>query len=184
MKRNAPLKTLISATRLQRRIAQLAREIRKDFRGQPLHLVTVLKGSVFFLTDLMRRIPGEVSLDFIAVFSYGDNTHSSGEVKLIKDLDLSIEGKNVILVEDILDTGMTVQYLLRVLKQRSPKSLKVAVLLDKKERRTAPVMPDYVGFTIPDRFVVGYGLDFAQRYRNLPYIAELPSADLPREAHP
>jgi hypoxanthine phosphoribosyltransferase len=181
MKQKPPMKTLISATRLQRRIAQLARQIRKDFRGQPLHLVTVLKGSVFFLTDLMRCIPGEVSVDFIAVSSYGDYTHSSGEVKLTKDLDLSIEGKNVILVEDILDTGMTVQYLLRILDQRKPKSLKVAVLLDKKERRIATVKPDYVGFTIPDKFVVGYGLDLAQRYRNLPYIAELPSFEAPRQ---
>jgi hypoxanthine phosphoribosyltransferase len=166
---------LISRAQIQQRITKMAREIRKDFSGKPLHLVAVLKGSVFFLTDLMRQIPGEVSLDFIAVSSYGNDRHSSGEVKLTKDLDSSIEGKNVILIEDVLDTGATVHYLLRVLKQRRPKCLRVAVLLNKPEHRTAPVQPDYVGFTIPNRFVVGYGLDLGERHRNLSYVGVLKS---------
>lgn len=161
------MRTLISHARIQKRITEMAREIRKDFPGEPLHLVGVLKGSVFFLTDLARQIPGEVSIDFIAVSSYGQQTHSSGEVKLTRDLDSSIEGKTVIVVEDILDTGMTMNYLLRVFEQRKPKRLRVAVLLDKPERRITTVRADYVGFTIPNEFVVGYGLDYAERYRNL-----------------
>ena len=161
------VRILISRTRIQRRITEMAREIRNDFPGEPLHLVGVLKGAVFFLTDLGKQIPGDVSFDFIAVSSYGDGTHSSGEVRLTRDLDSSIEGKTVIVVEDILDTGMTLQYLLRVFEQRKPKLLRVAVLLDKPERRIAAVHADYVGFTIPNEFVVGYGLDYAERYRNL-----------------
>src|SRR6266446_7398131 len=161
------VRVLITGGRIQRRIQALAREIRKDFPGEPLHLVSVLKGGVFFLTDLARNIPGEVSFDFIAVSSYGQKTHSSGQVRLTRDLDSSIEGKTVIVVEDILDTGMTLQYLLRVFEQRKPRRLRVAVLLDKPERRLAKVRADYVGFTIPNEFVVGYGLDYAERYRNL-----------------
>jgi hypoxanthine phosphoribosyltransferase len=161
------VRILISRTRIQRRITEMAREIRNDFPGEPLHLVGVLKGAVFFLTDLGKQIPGDVSFDFIAVSSYGDGTHSSGEVRLTRDLDSSIEGKTIIVVEDILDTGMTLQYLLRVFEQRKPKLLRVAVLLDKPERRIAAVHADYVGFTIPNEFVVGYGLDYAERYRNL-----------------
>jgi hypoxanthine phosphoribosyltransferase len=161
------VRTLISRARIQKRITEMAREIRHDFPNEPLHLVGVLKGSVFFLTDLARQIRGDLSMDFIAVSSYGNQTHSSGEVKLTRDLDSSIEGKTVIVVEDILDTGMTLQYLLRVFEQRKPKRLRVAVLLDKPERRIANVRADYVGFTIPNEFVVGYGLDYAERYRNL-----------------
>jgi len=161
------VRTLISSAQIQRRIAELAKEIRRDFPNEPLHLVGVLKGSVFFLTDLARQIGGEISIDFIAVSSYGRDTRSSGEVKLTRDLDSSIEGKTVIVVEDILDTGMTLQYLLRVFDQRKPRRLRVAVLLDKPERRLAKVRADYVGFTIPNEFVVGYGLDYAERYRNL-----------------
>jgi hypoxanthine phosphoribosyltransferase len=161
------VRILISRARIRRRIQEIARQIRKDFAGQPLHLVGVLKGAVFFLADLAREIPGEVSFDFIAVSSYGKNTHSSGQVRLTRDLDSSIEGKNVIVVEDILDTGMTLQYLLRVFQQRKPKDLRVAVLLDKPSRRITPVRADYVGFSIPNAFVVGYGLDYAERYRNL-----------------
>jgi hypoxanthine phosphoribosyltransferase len=161
------VRTLISSAQIQRRIAELAKEIRRDFPNEPLHLVGVLKGSVFFLTDLARQIGGEISIDFIAVSSYGSDTRSSGEVKLTRDLDSSIEGKTVIVVEDILDTGMTLQYLLRVFDQRKPRRLRVAVLLDKPERRLAKVRADYVGFTIPNEFVVGYGLDYAERYRNL-----------------
>jgi len=161
------VRTLIPRAQIQRRIAEMALEIRRDFPLEPLHLVGVLKGSIFFLTDLAREINGDVSLDFIAVSSYGNRTHTSGEVKLTRDLDSSIEGKTVIVVEDILDTGMTLQYLLRVFEQRKPRRLRVAVLLDKPERRLAKVRADYVGFTIPNEFVVGYGLDYAERYRNL-----------------
>lgn len=161
------VRTLISRAQIQRRIAEMAKEIRRDFPVEPLHLVGVLKGSVFFLTDLARQLSGEVSIDFIAVSSYGNDTHSSGEVKLTRDLDSSIEGKTVLVVEDILDTGMTLQYLLRVFDQRKPRRLRVAVLLDKPERRLAKVRADYVGFSIPNEFVVGYGLDYAERYRNL-----------------
>jgi len=167
------VKVLITGGRIQRRIQALAVEIRKDFPGEPLHLVSVLKGGVFFLTDLARNIPGEVSFDFIAVSSYGEKTHSSGQMRLTRDLDSSIEGKTVIVVEDILDTGMTLQYLLRLFQQRKPKHLRVAVLLDKPERRIAAVHADYVGFSIPNEFVVGYGLDYAERYRNLPYVGVL-----------
>ncbi len=155
------VRVLITGGRIQRRIQALAREIRKDFPGEPLHLVSVLKGGVFFLTDLARNIPGEVSFDFIAVSSYGEKTHSSGQVRLTRDLDSSIEG------------GMTLQYLLRLFQQRKPKHLRVAVLLDKPERRIAAVHADYIGFSIPNEFVVGYGLDYAERYRNLPYVGVL-----------
>ncbi len=144
------VRVLITGGRIQRRIHTLAKEIRRDFPGEPLHLVSVLKGGVFFLTDLARNIPGEVSFDFIAVSSYGQKTHSSGQVRLTRDLDSSIEGKTVIVVEDILDTGMTLHYL-----------------------RIAAVRADYVGFSIPNEFVVGYGLDYAERYRNLPYVGVL-----------
>ena len=167
------VRVLITGGRIQRRIQALAHEIRKDYPGEPLHLVSVLKGGVFFLTDLARNIPGEVSFDFIAVSSYGEKTHSSGQVRLTRDLDSSIEGKTVIVVEDILDTGMTLQYLLRLFQQRKPKHLRVAVLLDKPERRIAAVHADYIGFSIPNEFVVGYGLDYAERYRNLPYVGVL-----------
>jgi hypoxanthine phosphoribosyltransferase len=171
--RSENVKILISGRRIQKRIQALARQIRKDFPGEPLHLVSVLKGGVFFLTDLARSISGEVSFDFIAVSSYGQDTRSSGQVRLTRDLDSSIEGKTVIVVEDILDTGMTLQYLLRLFQQRKPKHLRVAVLLDKPERRITAVHADYVGFTIPNEFVVGYGLDYSERYRNLSFVGVL-----------
>ena len=171
--RGESVKILIPGSRIQRRIQALARQIRGDFPDEPLHLVSVLKGGVFFLTDLARSISGEVSFDFIAVSSYGQDTRSSGQVRLTRDLDSSIEGKVVIVVEDILDTGMTLQYLLRLFEQRKPKHLRVAVLLDKPDRRIAPVRADYVGFSIPNEFVVGYGLDYSERYRNLPYVGVL-----------
>ncbi len=167
------VRVLITRGRIQRRIQALAKEIRRDFPHEPLHLVSVLKGGVFFLTDLARNLAGQVSFDFIAVASYGQDTHSSGQVRLTRDLDSSIEGRTVIVVEDILDTGMTLQYLLRLFQQRKPKHLRVAVLLDKPERRIAAVRADYVGFTIPNEFAVGYGLDYAERYRNLPYVGIL-----------
>jgi hypoxanthine phosphoribosyltransferase len=161
------VKIFITRDRIHRRILEIAKQVRLDFPDEPLLLVGVLKGAVFFLSDLARGIPGEVSLDFIAVSSYGKDTKTSGQVRLTKDLDASIEGRTVIVVEDILDTGMTLQYLLRILEQRKPKRLRVAVLLDKPERRIAAVRADYVGFSIPNEFVVGFGLDYAERYRNL-----------------
>jgi len=167
------VRPLLTGSAIQKKIRELGQQIRADFPQEPLLLVGVLKGAVLFLADLARQIPGEVTFDFIAVSSYGKDTKSSGQVKLNKDLDSSIEGKVVIVVEDILDTGLTLQYLLRVLQQRKPKSLKVAVLLDKKERRIADVRADYTGFVIPDEFVVGYGLDYAERYRNLPDVGIL-----------
>jgi hypoxanthine phosphoribosyltransferase len=167
------VRVLITGGRIHRRIQALAAEIRRDFPVEQLHLVSVLKGGVFFLTDLARSISGEVSFDFIAVSSYGQNTRSSGQVRLTRDLDSSIEGRTVIVVEDILDTGMTLQYLLRLFQQRKPKHLRVAVLLDKPERRIAAVRADYVGFSIPNKFVVGYGLDYSERYRNLRYVGVL-----------
>ncbi len=171
--RKERVRVLITGGRIQRRIQELAKEIRRDFPNEPLHLVSVLKGGVFFLTDLARSIAGEVSFDFIAVSSYGQNAQTSGQVRLTRDLDSSIEGRTVIVVEDILDTGMTLQYLLRLFQQRKPKHLRVAVLLDKPARRIAAVQADYVGFKIPNAFVVGYGLDYAERYRNLPYVGTL-----------
>jgi hypoxanthine phosphoribosyltransferase len=173
------IRPLITHAAIQKKIRELGKQIRRDFPGEPLLLVGVLKGAVMFLADLARQIPGEVTFDFIAVSSYGKDSRSSGQVKLNKDLDSSIEGKCVIVVEDILDTGLTLQYLLRVLQQRRPKSLRVAVLLDKKDRRLAEVHADYVGFSIPNEFVVGYGLDYAERYRNLPNVGilSLPGAN-------
>jgi len=173
------VRPLLTRGRIQKRIRELGRQIRKDFLGEPILLIGVLKGAVPFLADLARQIPGEVTFDFIAVSSYGKDTKSSGQVKLNKDLDSSIEGKTVLVVEDILDTGLTLQYLLRILQQRKPKHLRIAVLLDKVERRIANVHGDYVGFVIPNEFVVGFGLDFAERYRNLPHVGilELPTPE-------
>jgi hypoxanthine phosphoribosyltransferase len=163
----AHLRVLIRRSAIQRRVREIAREITRDFRGEPVHLIGVLKGACIFLSDLVRHIDLEVSVDFMSVASYGKDTSSSGEVKLIKDLDRSIEGMNVILVEDILDTGLTLNYLRRILMQRKPKVLRIATLLDKPERRLREIKADYVGFEIPNEFVVGYGLDYAERYRNL-----------------
>ena len=174
------VRPLITQAAIQTKIREMGKQIRKDFPGEPLLLVGVLKGAVMFLADLARQIPGEVTFDFIAVSSYGKDSRSSGQVKLNKDLDSSIEGKCVIVVEDILDTGLTLQYLLRVLQQRRPKSLRVAVLLDKKERRLAEVHADYVGLSIPNEFVVGFGLDYAERYRNLPSVGILSLPTVPR----
>jgi hypoxanthine phosphoribosyltransferase len=161
------LKVLIRRAAIQKRVREVARQITTDFQGQRVHLVGVLKGACIFLSDLVREINLETSIDFIAVSSYGKNKESSGQVRLLKDLDSSIEGLNVIVVEDILDTGITLTYLLRVLEQRKPKSLRIAALLDKPSRRIKEVRADYIGFKIPNDFVVGYGLDYAERYRNL-----------------
>src|SRR5580692_132835 len=163
----ANLKILIRSAAIGKRVREVAGEITKDFKGERIHLIGVLKGACIFLSDLVREINLNTSIDFIAVSSYGKNKESSGQVRLIKDLDSSIEGLNVIVVEDILDTGITLTYLLRVLEQRKPKSLRIAALLDKPSRRIKDVKADYVGFKIPNDFVVGYGLDYAERYRNL-----------------
>jgi len=165
--KNEKLKVLIRRAAIQKRVRQVAHQITRDFKGERVHLVGVLKGACIFLSDLVREISLETSIDFIAVSSYGKGKQSSGQVRVLKDLDSSIEGLNVVVVEDILDTGLTLSYLLRVLQQRKPKTLRVAALLDKPSRRIKNVKGDYIGFTIPDEFVVGYGLDYAERYRNL-----------------
>ncbi len=165
--KKARLKPLIRRAAIEKRVRDVARQISRDFRGQRVHLIGVLKGACIFLADLIREIDAETSIDFIAVSSYGRRRESSGQVRLLKDLDSSIAGLNVILVEDILDTGLTLSYLLRVLRQRKPKTLRVAALLDKPARRVKNVRTHYVGFQIPNEFVVGYGLDYGERYRNL-----------------
>ena len=157
---------------LKSRITALAAEIRQDVPNEPVHLIGVLKGAVMFLADLIRAMDGEVTIDFIALSSYAGTT-SSGEVRLIKDLDYGLEGRHVIIVEDIVDTGLTLHYLQEILRARNPKSLRTACLLSKPSRRKIEVQVDYIGFTIEDRFVVGYGLDYSEQYRNLPYIGIL-----------
>lgn len=155
---------------LDKRIREMAAQISKDFDGEPITLICILKGSVFFTCDLAKRISNPVELDFMKVSSYGSGTSSSGRVKIEQDLDENIEGKNVLVVEDIIDSGRTLSYLLDILGRRNPKSLKLCTLLDKPDRRVVEVNVDYVGFEIPDEFVVGYGLDYNQKYRDLPYI--------------
>jgi len=161
------LTVLISRGRIARRVRELGRQITREFRGEPLLLVGVLKGACIFLADLSREIGLDATFDFLAAGSYGNSADTSGQVRLLKDLDTSVEGRNVILVEDILDTGVTLNYLARLLRERNPKTLRVATLLDKADRRVQPFEADYVGFRIPNRFVVGYGLDYAEKYRNL-----------------
>jgi hypoxanthine phosphoribosyltransferase len=164
---------LVTAEDLQRRVIELGEEISRDYAGRSLLLVGVLKGAVFFLSDLMRFIDIPVEVDFMAVASYGSATDSSGVVRILKDLDASIEGRDVLIVEDIVDSGLTLQYLLRNLGSRNPRTLEVCALLTKPERRKVDLPTRYVGFEIPDRFVVGYGLDYAERHRNLPFVAAL-----------
>jgi hypoxanthine phosphoribosyltransferase len=159
---------VLDSETIEKRVRELGEQITQDYQGKTPHLVGILKGATIFHADLVRTIDLGVSFDFIAVGSYGSSTESSGEVRLLKDLDESVEGKDVILVEDILDTGLTLHYLLQNLESRNPKSLKVAVLLNKPSRRVREVPVHYAGFEIPDHFVVGYGLDYSQRYRNLP----------------
>lgn len=167
------MRTLIEEGRIKERIKQLAAQISSDFDGHEVLLVGVLKGAVVFMADLVRELKCPCTIDFMAVSSYGMSTHSSGVVRIIKDLDHSIEGKHVILVEDIVDTGLTLDYLCGVLRSRKPATLKVCVLLDKPSRRKIPVKVDYTGFQIPDEFVIGYGLDYQELYRQLPYVAVL-----------
>ena len=165
--------TLVTAEALQRRVRELAAEVSRDYAGKDLVLIGVLKGAVFFLADLMRALEVPCEVDFMAVASYGSATKSSGVVRILKDLDAVIEGRDVLIVEDIVDSGLTLQYLLRNLAGRNPSSLAVCALLVKPERQKVPLDARYVGFEIPNRFVVGYGLDHAERYRNLPYVAAL-----------
>jgi hypoxanthine phosphoribosyltransferase len=164
---------LVTAEDLQRRVVELGEEISRDYGGKSLLLIGVLKGAVFFLSDLMRYIDIPVEVDFMAVASYGSATDSSGVVRILKDLDAAIEDRDVLIVEDIVDSGLTLQYLLRNLGSRNPRSLEVCALLTKPERRKVDLPTRYVGFEIPDRFVVGYGLDYAERHRNLPFVAAL-----------
>ena len=164
------IRVLISEEEVDAKIAEIGKQISEDYAGESVHLLCILNGSVFFTCELAKRITVPVSLDFMSVSSYGDGTKSSGIVKIAKDLDETIEGKNVIVIEDIIDSGRTLHYLLDVLQKRNPKSMKLCTLLDKPDRRVVDVEVDYTGFAIPDEFVVGYGLDYAQKYRNLPYI--------------
>jgi hypoxanthine phosphoribosyltransferase len=164
---------LVQPDALAHRVKQLGAEISSDYEGRDLFLVGVLKGAVFFLADLMRHLEVPCELDFMAVASYGSSTDTSGVVRILKDLDASIEGRDVLIVEDIVDSGLTLSYLLRTMRARDPASLEVCALLTKPERRKSNVEIRYVGFEIPNRFVIGYGLDYAQRYRQLPYVAVL-----------
>jgi hypoxanthine phosphoribosyltransferase len=173
---------LIDAETLQRRIAELGAEISADYVGRDLLLVGVLKGAVFFLSDLMRRLTVPCEIDFMAISSYGASTDSSGIVRILKDLDINIEGRHVLVVEDIIDSGLTLSYLMRNLEAREPASLEVCALLTKPERREIDVPVRYTGFEIPNHFVIGYGLDFAERYRNLPYVAVLDASLVPEGA--
>jgi len=161
------LRVLLSAHQIETRIAELGAQIDQDYAGEPVYLVAILKGACFFLADLARAMKTPARMEFVGISSYGKGKTTSGEVRLTKDLDVSVEGQNVIVVEDIVDSGITLTYLLQVFQQRRPKSLRIATLLDKPERRQRPVHVDYVGFRIPDEFVVGYGLDYAEDYRNL-----------------
>lgn len=155
---------------VNQRIAEVAARISRDYEGKEVHLISILKGSVFFACELAKRITVPVTMDFMSVSSYGNDTKSSGVVKIVKDLDEPLDGKDVLIVEDIIDSGRTLSYLIEILKKRNPASLRLCTLLDKPERRVKPVDVDYTCFNIPDEFVVGYGLDYAQRYRNLPFI--------------
>jgi hypoxanthine phosphoribosyltransferase len=161
------MKVLLSHEAIQARIAELGREIMRDYEGREPHMVGVLKGACAFITDLAQAVEMPLTLDYIAVSSYGAATKSSGEVKLVKDLDQSLEGRDLLVVEDIVDTGLTLNYLVNLLRARGPRSLKVAALLSKPSRRLVEVKVDYIGFSIEDHFVVGYGLDYNERYRNL-----------------
>lgn len=174
------LEPLFSASQIADRVSEMGQQISRDYAGHPLLLVGVLKGAAIFLSDLARAITLDCTFDFVAVSSYGKGRHSSGAARLIKDLDHSIEHRHVILVEDILDTGLTLSYLRNLFLQQKPASLKIATLLDKPARRMQKIDADYVGFTIPNHFVVGYGMDYAERYRNLTSIQRMPP-DAPEE---
>ncbi len=167
------INVMISEEDVNKRICEMGAQISKDYAGKELHLICVLRGGSFFMCELAKRITVPVSLDFMSVSSYGSDTKSSGVVKIVKDLDDSIQGKDVLVVEDIIDSGRTLSYLMEMFKDRGPASLHLCTLLDKPDRRVIEVNVDYTGFEIPDKFVVGYGLDYDQKYRNLPYIGEV-----------
>jgi hypoxanthine phosphoribosyltransferase len=173
---------LIDEDSLRRRVAELGEEVSADYAGRDLVLVGVLKGAVFFMADLMRQLTVPCEIDFMAISSYGASTDSSGVVRILKDLDINIEGRHVLVVEDIIDSGLTLSYLIRNLEAREPATLEVCALMTKPDRREIEVPVRYVGFEIPNRFVIGYGLDFAERYRNLPYVGVLDPALLPEGA--
>lgn len=164
------VKIFLPEHEVDQRIAEVAKQISDDYAGKEVHLICILKGSVFFMCELAKRITVPVTMDFMSVSSYGNDTKSSGVVRIVKDLDEPLEGKDVLVVEDIIDSGRTLSYLLEILSKRHPKSLRLCTLLDKPDRRVTPVEVDYTCFNIPDEFVVGYGLDYAQKYRNLPFI--------------
>jgi hypoxanthine phosphoribosyltransferase len=174
---SAPIETierqLLSAEKLAERVAQLARQLDRDYADRRPLLVVVLKGSAIFAADLMRQMTVDLEVDFIGTSSYGDATESSGTVRIVKDIETSLQGRDVLLVEDIVDTGLTLDYLLRTLSLREPASLKICALLDKPSRRKVQIPVDYIGFSIDDHFVIGYGLDYASRYRHLPYVGVL-----------
>jgi hypoxanthine phosphoribosyltransferase len=167
------LRVLISSEKIQERIRELGEQISKDYPEGTLHMICILKGAVFFLTDLSRAMKRDVHVDFMGISTYGKGKTSSGEVRVTKDLDISLEGADVLIVEDIVDSGVTLNYLMHLLDQRKPRSIRIAALLDKPERRLRPIHANYVGFQIPDQFVVGYGLDYAEKYRNLDDICVL-----------
>lgn len=164
------IRVLLTEEEVDRKVKELGEQISRDYAGKSVHLICVLKGGIFFTCELAKRITVPVSLDFMSVSSYGAGTKSSGVVKIVKDLDEPLEGKDVLIVEDIVDSGRTLSYLIQILKKRKPASIRLCTLLDKPDRRVTDVKVDYMGFAIPDEFVVGYGLDYAQKYRNLPYI--------------
>ncbi len=167
------LEIMLTEEEVEKRVIEMGRQISEDYAGRQIHMIGVLKGAVFFMCELAKHISVPVTLDFMSVGSYGDGTKSSGVVKINKDLDQSLEGKDVLVVEDIIDSGRTLSYLLEILAKRQPHSMKLCTLLDKPDRREKEVHVDYTGFVIPDKYIVGYGLDYAQKYRNLPYIAEV-----------
>ena len=170
------IRVLISGGQVEERIKEMAEQMNQDYAGRALHLICVLKGSIFVTTELAKHLTVPVTLDFMSVSSYGDGTESTGRVKIVKDLDENIEGKDVLIIEDIIDSGHTLSYLMDMLNARRPASLKLCTLLDKPDRRVTDVQVDYVGFCIPDEYVVGYGLDYAQKYRNHPYIGVVEGA--------
>jgi hypoxanthine phosphoribosyltransferase len=171
------ISVMISEKEVTNKIKEMAEQINKDYAGKDLHIISILKGGVFFTCELSKRLTIPLSMDFMQVSSYGNATSSTGIVRIVKDLDDSMEGKDVLIVEDIIDSGKTLHYLIPLLKQRNPNSIKLCTLLSKPEKREAEVDIDYLGFEIPDEFVVGYGLDYAQKYRNLPFIGVVESGD-------
>lgn len=166
-------KILVSNAEIAKRAEEIAAQINADYKGKPILVVGILRGASIFLADIFKRLEGDVELDFMSLSSYGSGTNSSGEVKMIKDLSEPVDGKNVLIIEDIIDTGVTLSYLIKVLEARNPESIKLCALLDKPSRRKVELKGDYIGFEIPDEYVVGYGLDYAEKYRNLPDVCVL-----------